>query len=316
VSDSTKPRRRGKVAVIAHRGKSLGGGLDELRTLITAECGDVWWYEVPKSRKAPSTVRKALDRGAELIFVWGGDGMVQRCADALVGSRATMAIIPAGTANLLARNIGIPLDLAEAVHIGLHGTCRSLDLGWINGEHFAVMAGVGFDARMIDAVRGQLKERFGRLAYVWTGLRSVDWGPTHATVKVDGHRWFSGPASCVLVGNVGTILGSVEVFDGARADDGWLDVGVCTAQGPIEWARTLGRTLTGPADRSPFVQTARARRISIRLAAPSTYELDGGARRTTARVKAHVVPGGLRVRAPLRTPAPGAAPSADRPGPR
>jgi YegS/Rv2252/BmrU family lipid kinase len=266
--------------------------------LITAERGDVLWYEVPKSRKAPGKVRKALARGADLIFVWGGDGMVQRCADALVGSRATMAIVPAGTANLLARNVGIPLDLAEAVHIGLHGACRSLDLGWINGEHFAVMAGVGFDARMIDGARGRLKNRLGRLAYVWTGLRSVNWGPTHATVKLDGQPWFSGRASCILVGNVGTILGSVEVFDDARSDDGWLDVGVCTAQGPIEWARTLGRALAGPADRSSFVQTARAKRISVKLDTPSTYELDGGARTTTARVKAHVVPAALTVRVP------------------
>jgi diacylglycerol kinase (ATP) len=298
VSDSVEPQRRGKVAVIAHRGKSLGGGLSELRTLITAECGDVLWYEVPKSRKAPGKVGKALARGADLIFVWGGDGMVQRCADALVGSRATMAILPAGTANLLARNIGIPRDLAEAVHIGLHGGSRSLDLGWINGEHFAVMAGVGFDARMIDRARGPLKERLGRFAYVWTGLRSVNWGRTQATVKIDGQPWFSGPASCVLLGNVGTILGTVEVFDDARSDDGWLEVGVCTAKGPIQWARTLGRTVAGPADRSPFVQTTRAKRISVKLDAPSRYELDGGARKKTVRVKAHVVPAALKVRVP------------------
>jgi diacylglycerol kinase (ATP) len=298
VSDSVEPGRHNKVAVVAHRGKSFGGGLGELRTLLAAECGDVLWYEVSKSRKAPGKVAKALARGADLVFVWGGDGMVQRCADALVGSGATMAIVPAGTANLFARDLGIPPDLIEAVHIGLHGACRSLDLGWINGEHFAVMAGVGFDARMIDQAGGRLKKRLGRLAYVWTGIRSVNWSPTKTTVKIDGKPWFSGRATCVLLGNVGTILGSVEVFDDARSDDGWLDVGVCTAKGPIEWIRTLGRTLAGPADRSPFVQTARAKQISIKLGAPSLYELDGGARKTTARVKAHVVPGGLKVHVP------------------
>jgi diacylglycerol kinase family enzyme len=145
---TSPPRRRlprlGRVAVIAHTGKTLGGGLDELRTLISAERVDeLLWYEVPKSSKAPAKVRKALKNGADLVFVWGGDGMVQQCADALVGSDATIAIIPAGTANLLAHNLGIPHDLTEAVHIGFHGQVRQLDLGRINGEHFAVLAGVG-----------------------------------------------------------------------------------------------------------------------------------------------------------------------------
>jgi diacylglycerol kinase (ATP) len=85
--------------------------------------------------------------------------MVQQYADALVGSDATIAIIPAGTANLLAHNLGIPHDLTEAVRIGFHGQDRQLDLGRVNGEHFAVLAGVGLDADMIrDADRG-LKTR-------------------------------------------------------------------------------------------------------------------------------------------------------------
>jgi YegS/Rv2252/BmrU family lipid kinase len=272
--------------------------LAELRSFISAECGEVLWSEVAKSRQAPAKVSKALTRGAELIFVWGGDGMVQRCADALVGTGASMAIVPAGTANLFAGSLGIPRDLAESVRIGLHGACRRLDLGWINGEHFAVMAGVGFDARMIGESRGGLKHRVGRLAYVWTGLRSVNADRMQVRVKVDGQPWFHGQASCVLIGNVGTILGGVNIFDDARADDGWLDVGVCTAQGPAQWARTLGRTLTGPANRSPFVQTVRAKRVSVKLDKPSPYEVDGGVRQATTRVKAHVVPAGLSVRVP------------------
>ena len=69
---------------------------------------DPLWFEVPKSRKAPKRVRAALDAGADLVIVWGGDGMVQRCIDALAGSDAAIAIIPAGTANLFASNLGIP----------------------------------------------------------------------------------------------------------------------------------------------------------------------------------------------------------------
>ena len=128
----------------------------------------------PKSRAAPAQVRRALDEGAELVFVWGGDGMVQRCVDVLAGSEASLAIVPAGTANLFASNLGIPKDIGEAVEIGLHGERRKLDVGRFNGERFAVMAGAGFDAAMIrDAGNGGLKERFGRAAYVWSGAENL-----------------------------------------------------------------------------------------------------------------------------------------------
>mgnify|MGYP000034054683 CR=1 FL=1 len=74
------------VAVVAHSGKTLGGGLDELRSVLAHAGVDTpLWYEVPKSKKAPARVRKAIDKGADLVFVWGGDGMVQRCIDTLAG---------------------------------------------------------------------------------------------------------------------------------------------------------------------------------------------------------------------------------------
>ena len=158
------------VAVIAHTGKTLGGGLGELRQLLaSAGYDDPVWYEVPKSRKAPKKAAKVRDAGVDLVFVWGGDGMVQRCVDVFAGSDVAVAILPAGTANLLASNLGIPTDLAEAVRVGLHGDRRRLDLGKLNGEHFAVMAGAGFDGAMIRDADGDLKSRLGKLAYVWTG---------------------------------------------------------------------------------------------------------------------------------------------------
>ena len=108
-------------------------------------------------------------------------------------------------------------------------------------------------------------------------------------VTVDGRPWFDGKAGCVLFGNVGRITGGIPAFDDARPDDGWLDVGVATAGSPLQWARTLGRIVAGRTDDSPFVRTTRARKIAVRLAAPRSYELDGGSRGMTDRLSVRVV---------------------------
>lgn len=236
------------VAVLAHTGKSLGGGLDALRSAIARhEVDEVSWYEVPKSKKAPKQARKALD---------------------------------------------------EAVRIGFHGARRVLDLGRVNGEHFAVMAGVGFDAEMIRAADSGMKDRLGRVAYLRTGLRQVDRSRTATTIDVDGTRWFDGAVSCVLLGNVGRITGGVPAFGDGEPDDGWLEVGVMTAEGPVQWARAFGRLAFGRSDRSPFIRITRARKVVVRLGTPRAFELDGGARGATERLKARVVPGGLTVCVP------------------
>jgi diacylglycerol kinase (ATP) len=288
------------VAVVAHQKKTFGGGLDELRRRITAqpEVDNLLWFEVPKSRKAAKKARRAVKEGADLVFVWGGDGIVQRCVDALAGAKVDIAVVPAGTANLLAANLGIPRDIAEAVRIGFHGRRRALDLGKLNGEHFAVMAGAGFDGAMINDADRSLKKRMGRLAYIGTALRHVKDRPARVRIAVDGTDWFDGAATCVLLGNVGTITGGIPAFDDARPDDGWLEVGVSTAHGSLQWARTLGRMAAGRSDESPFVRTTRAKAVDVRLDAPMTYELDGGARETVKRLKAKVVPSAVTIRVP------------------
>ncbi len=94
------------VAVVAHSSKSFGGGLPELRRILASEgVTDPLWYEVEKSRRAPKFARRAAAKGIDVLFVWGGDGTVQRCVDAVAGTDTAVAILPAGTANLLAENL-------------------------------------------------------------------------------------------------------------------------------------------------------------------------------------------------------------------
>jgi len=289
-----------KVAVVAHSGKTLGGGLPELRRVLEAAgVADPFWCEVPKSRKAPAQVRRALDEGAELIVAWGGDGMVQRCVDVLAGSEVVLAIIPAGTANLFATNLGIPSDIEGAVAVGLHGARRRVDLGRFNGERFAVMAGAGFDAAMIrDAGEGGLKERLGRVAYVWTGSKNLRSKPFRANIEVDGANWYKGKASCILFGNVGKLVGGVEAFEDARPDDGKLELGIVTAEGLLEWGRMIARAAVGPVDKSPLAQTTKARSVKVKLNRKVLYELDGGDRTKVKTFKVKVEPSAVTVCVP------------------
>jgi diacylglycerol kinase (ATP) len=287
-----------KIAVVAHAEKTLGGGLPELRRVL-ADRGypDPLWFEVPKAKKAPEQARRALEEGAELVFVWGGDGMVRRCVGEIAGRDACLAVIPAGTANLFATNLGIPKDIERAVSIGLGGRRRRYDVGRFAGERFAVMAGVGFDAQMIrDA--DDLKDRIGRAAYLWSGSRHLREKPFKAAIDVDGVEWFSGPATCILVGNVGELFGGVEVFPDAVPDDGRLEVGVCTADGVVQWARTLARTARGHPTASPFVRATKARAVKVRLDRKVLYELDGGDRKKVKSFKVKIEPGALSLCVP------------------
>lgn len=287
------------VAVVAHSRKSFGGGLSELRRILALEgVTDPLWYEVKKSRHAPEHARRAAAKGADLMFVWGGDGTVQRCIDAVADTDTAVAILPAGTANLLAANLNVPLDLAEAVRVGLHGDRRRLDTGSVNGERFTVMAGAGFDARMISDADRDTKERLGRAAYVVTGIRNLRARGVGATIEVDGKRFFKGEVSCVLTANVGKILGGVEAFPHAQPDDGRLELGVVTARNPVQWAWTLGQLARGHPEQSPFAKFTRGKQFRVQFDQKVRYELDGGARPASKKLRIKVRPGSVTVCVP------------------
>jgi len=287
------------VAVVAHSRKGFGGGLPELRQILAREgVTDLLWYEVAKSRHAAEYARRAAAEGADVMFVWGGDGTVQRCIDAIADTDTAVAILPAGTANLLAANLNVPRDLAAAVQIGLYGDRLRLDTGSVNGERFTVMAGAGFDARMIsDADRGA-KDRLGRAAYVATGIRNLGARRVRATIEVDGKRFFKGKVSCVLTANVGKILGGIEAFPQAQPDDGQLELGVVTARNPVQWARTFGQLALGHPEQSPFAKVTRGKKFTIRFDQKVRFELDGGARPARKKLRVKIRPSSVTVCVP------------------
>jgi len=298
-SDASSPKSP-KIGVIVHQGKQLGGGLEELRTAL-ADLGhaDPPWYEVPRSKKAPNKIRKLVEKhGVDRVLVWGGDGTVRRAIDTIVGDGldASIAILPAGTANLLANNLYVPIDLIGAVDVAIHGDPRPIDVGKMNGSFFAVMAGAGFDALMIrDADEAALKERFGRVGYVVAGIRNRNVSPALASIELDGAPWYHGDASCVIIGNVGTILGGLPAFPDASPTDGRLDIGVVDARSATQWLRVLASAMFKRADKSPLTKMASAEHISICFDRSLPWEVDGGDRDRASDFDIRCVPNAIRI---------------------
>jgi diacylglycerol kinase (ATP) len=306
--ERAKPSDAPTVGVVINEGKQLGSGLEELRAAL-ADVGyaDPPWREVPKSKKAPKAIRKMVEQdGVDRLLVWGGDGTVRRAINTIVGDDldVSIGILPAGTANLLAKNLDIPIDLRGAVDVAVHGDPRPIDIGEMNGTYFAVMAGAGFDALMIrDAEEAELKERFGRVGYVVAGVRNREVSPALARIEIDGAPWYHGDASCVIVGNVGTILGGLPAFPDASPTDGKLEIGVVDARTVTDWLRVLASATIKRADRSPLTKMASAERISIRFDRSLPWEVDGGDRDRATDFEIRCVPDAIRICQPRPRPA-------------
>jgi diacylglycerol kinase (ATP) len=289
-----------RIGVVAKQGKTLDGGLSELRSLLAAAGHpDPLWAEVSKGKRVPAAAADLIDQGAERLLVWGGDGTVQRAFTALVGTKVELGVLPAGTGNVFATNLGIPVDLEGAFQVAMGGWTARVDLGRAEGEPFGVMAGVGFDALLVREADKGSKGRFGRASYVFHGVKNAGTvEPVAARVKVDGRVWFEGSVTAVLVANAGTLMGGIRAFPDARMDDGLLEVGVVTAKRRLEWLRLGARLATGAAASSPFVEVGQGKKISVKLDRPVRYEVDGGDRAKVKRFRVRAVPGAVQVCVP------------------
>ena len=287
------------ITVLAHAGKlQLADRRALEHAFFMAEIKPTW-VDLPKAKKATKAARAAVEAGADIVVACGGDGTVRAASEALVDTATALAVFPVGTANLFATGFGLPSHPTEVVALLQSGQRRTIDSGVCNDRTFNVMAGAGFDARMLDDA-DEHKERYGMLAYVRAGLRHARGNETFdVRVKVDGDPWYAGPAACVLVGNIGTLKAGVATFPHASPTDGVLDVGIVTATGLREWGRVLLDTVRRHPAESPYALIGRGRKIDVRLAEEHRFELDGGCKGTADRLRFSVRPGALTLCAPV-----------------
>jgi diacylglycerol kinase (ATP) len=283
-------RRSPRLAVIEHATKVKGPVRAELRDALAAAGIDAAWHRVPKARMATKAVEQAVEDGAEVVVVCGGDGTVRAASQALVGSTVSMAVVPAGTANLFATGLGLPTQPADIVDLIMSGSRFAIDSGVCNDLTFNVMAGTGFDAAMIEEADAG-KDRLGFLSYVRAGVSNARRRTAFdVDVRVDGTPFFEGPATCVLVGNLGRLKGGVHAFPDASPTDGRLDVAVVTAEGWREWAALMLRTIRRRQHASPDAHLTQGMAIEARLAGEHPFELDGGGKGTADRLNFSVRP--------------------------
>jgi diacylglycerol kinase family enzyme len=253
--------------------------LDVLRRMITSGLADAGWPEPRFLETTPEDAgrgqaEEAIADGAELIFACGGDGTVMAVVTALAGTDVAMAVLPAGTGNLLAANLGLAGDAATGVQVALEGGRKRIDVGMVDDRCFAVMAGMGFDAEMLDATSETAKKRIGSLAYVGGGLKKLLSNPMRVRIVIDGGPPMPRRPRTVIVGNVGRLQGGVRLLEEASPDDGKLDVAVLSPNNLWHWL-ALGWGVLSRRKRIPRMETYRAERVEIRSNRLQPRQLDG-----------------------------------------
>ncbi|HEV2638015.1 MAG TPA: diacylglycerol kinase family protein [Actinocrinis sp.] len=258
--------------------------------------------------------RRALADGADLVAACGGDGTVNAVAQALAGTGAVLGIVPLGTGNLLAANLGVPKGIDDAVSALITGRDRRIDLGRCGRDRILVgLAGLGLDAAMVADVPAFLKKRIGWPAYVVSIARHLPDRGVTVVFELDGRRVRHFGVRTVLIGNFGRVQGGINLLPAAAPDDGLLDVVVLAPRGRLlGWLGVLAhlhRTRPDAPARtqsqdSDAVHRYRAKRVVAHTRHPVAHETDGEFLGRGTRLAVEVQPLALTVRVPQAPAAP------------
>jgi diacylglycerol kinase family enzyme len=300
----SSPRSAGRLgvrtAVVANPSKMTRP--DVVRAVVTqvlAEHG--WpaplWLETTRSDPGAGQTQAALAAGADVVIAAGGDGTVRACVEQLAGTDIALAILPFGTGNLLAANLGVPLRTRDALALVTSGRRRCLDVGVLGDRTFAVMAGIGLDALMLRDAPETLKRRIGWPAYLWAAARHLCEPPMTLTLRVDDAPPITRRARTLLIGNVGRLQGRIPVLPHARPDDGLLDVAVLMPPRRVSWI-PLGWALVRRRPSPPLLELFHVTRLEVTSARSHPCELDGELLPPARVLTATVRPAALWVCAP------------------
>lgn len=307
--------------------------VEKLRSAVAAaESAAGWakslWLETTVEEPGGGLATRAVSDGVDIVIAAGGDGTVRFVGEALRNSGVALALLPSGTGNLLARNLGLDVSASRMdslLEIAFTGVDHAIDTGVItvdrpdgaaSEEHvFLVMAGIGLDAKMIANTDPELKKRVGWLAYVGAiGRVLIDKEVIRVRYRLDSSELRSSRVHTVLVGNCGQLPGNIALLPDAEVDDGLLDVVTLRPEGFFGWFRvwwgitwengvlrrsSVGRKLlTLSSTQVRALRYLRGRSFELNLDRPEEFELDGDEFGMVTGFRARVDPASLLVRMP------------------
>jgi YegS/Rv2252/BmrU family lipid kinase len=257
------------------------------------------WLETTEDDPGIGMCERAIHDGCDVVFVCGGDGTVMAAVTAMAGCDVPLAVLPAGTGNLLARNLDLPLDdEEEALRIGIDGRTMHLDVGVVDNRKFAVMAGLGFDAAMMrDAPEG-LKKAVGWPAYLVSATKHLRGRGIRITLTLDEGTPAVRRVRTVMVGNVGKLQGGIPLLPDARPDDGLLDVVLIAPRNLADWVRVAGRVVRRADVPDRKMERFRGHHIRVEAERPQPRQLDGDVIENGRTLDVQVEAGALMLRVP------------------
>jgi len=268
-----------KLTVIVNPIAGGGRSYDAIQRYIRQWPHSQWEVELLTTRadhRAGSLARDLLERPPDLLAVCGGDGTVNEVASQIPHPPFPVAVIPAGTANVVARELGMPMDPVRALQIALKRKVRQVDLGELGGgsvRRFVFVAGIGFDAYVVSKVQPMLKKKLGKAAFVIAAIHCLR-SYTFPEIRIAaGNRTFSG-TSC-LVCNARSYGGGLLFCPNADMADGVLDVLILQGKRRVELIRFLLQAWCGTAARRDWIHRIRAKTLKIDGSSEVMVQADG-----------------------------------------
>ncbi len=291
---------------------------------VAAGWGETLWFETSIDDVGQGATGEALAQCVDMVIVAGGDGTVRAVVEALRGHEASVALLPSGTGNLLARNLKLTLnDLPGSVKVAFTGVDRPIDLGMIRIERadksrdqhaFVVMAGLGLDAKMIANTDEKLKAKAGWVAYIKALAASLrDPSKLHLQFRLDDGPRRRTTVHTLILGNCGSLQANILLMPEAVLDDGKFDLMMTRPDGVLGWIRVwvkvawtngvvrrtkAGKAIAGEHKNNPDLHYETGTSFTARLSDPEEIELDGDGFGEAMAFTAWIEPNALRVRTP------------------
>lgn len=264
---------------------------------------DSLWLETTEDDAGHTMAKRAIEETVDLVVVAGGDGTVRVVCAELARTAIPVAVLPAGTGNLLARNLGIPLDLGTALSRLLDGRDHRIDSVRVDGDQldtdlFVVMAGLGLDAAIIGDAPDQLKKHVGWAAYVVSTLKNLNHPFVRVEITIDDRPPVVRRARTVVIGNVGTLQANIPLLPDALPDDGLIDAVVLAPRRLGHWPRLALSLVLKSMQEGRNIERYRGKRIQVTAARTVRRQLDGDTIEDGRTLRAEVEPGALVVRLP------------------